>query len=143
VIALFTWEYPWFVIVNSFFGLTLSFHFFALLRRDGLQCHASFFVIINLMLFLIWTFSGEVYAWFISAFFGSGIGLSLHYVAKTYHESPEKQLYIHATFWASVDAMCFAIWLSSGQGYPWFMHVIFTSAFFVIAHYCGHYFQGS
>jgi len=143
LICLVTWliiqfgfsQFPWFFLVISFFFFTLSFHFylFVLPKRDLLSFHISQYANINIILFLIWAWSGSQYMWYLPALFGLAIPLSIHAICVYCKTSPEKGLYIHLAIFALVDM----ILLTSNT--RWFIVILFALGVFPALHWSLHY----
>jgi len=144
-IAFFTSQYPWFIYVATFFCITVSFHFYILVRpKEILQLHITWFVVINTMLFLTWLFQkGHEFTWFLYPIFGWGVLLALHYGIVAWRDDPHKWISVHTTIFVLVNLMCFFLYIDSGHGKPWFLYVFFGTGALLLIHFCAHYYPGN
>jgi len=133
-------QWPWFIWTTAFFLMTITWHFYIFIRpKEILQLHATWFVIINVVIFLTWMFAVHLTAWFLYFFFGFGIFLSIHYCVVKYRDSPHKWLNIHVSFYVNTNLLCFMVYLGDAR-FPWFIYVLGGLAIPLIFHWIIHYY---
>jgi hypothetical protein len=150
IIALFLSHFPWFIYTPLFFGLTLAFHFYLVVRpKEWLQFFTSCFLDINLLCFLTWICTGGGTAWWIFPLFGMSLLLVPAWISRLYAEDPRKAFYAHLSMVIVFDLFMFFTWMVAGQGilkylqdrlryigYPWFFYPICGTAIPLIIHWC-------
>jgi len=139
-------EWPWFIYVAAFFLMTITLHFYLFIRnRDVLQLHFTWMVIINVILFLSWSFArGTINTgshWYIYTLCLTGTIFCLHYANVKFQNSRHKYVYFHFIAYSGLNIMFFLIYLAYGTQVPWFIFAMLGLAFFLLIHWCVHFYQ--
>jgi len=137
--------FPWFFIVILFFVITISIHFYIIIRnREFLQCHMVVFLALNIVLILFWVndismhthVSGNL--WFIYPLCATGILVIGHYLFAKRESTSQFLITFHGFVTAVLSFMFFFIWLDfppDGFNFPWFIIVdIILVALYLLHH---------
>jgi len=135
LVDLFAQHWPWFIYPATLFGLSISFHFYMLVRpKEVLSLHFAWYFVFNLCIFMSWLFSGSSKPWFLFVILGWGILLVTHYILVSYRDNPNRNLYLHLSVYSLINALCFFIWLIF-PGMAWFVWPFFGLGLPAVVHW--------